>query len=261
MSFYSICRGELGAKEGRTATGPGRACSHPTPDSLLNPKARMKTAENPSPKMSGWLAPRSRTRLVVMAIAGVFVGTLSALLGAPHYAPLIGWDAAALCFSLWVWATVGGMNAAQTKVHAHREDPTRTVTDLLILTASVASLIGVGIVLVAASSSHGTEKGLLAGLAAASVALSWLLVHTLFTLRYARLYHSSHGGVDFNQDEPPRYVDFAYLAFTIGMTFQVSDTNIQISNIRATALRHALLSYLFGAVILGTTVNFIVGLS
>jgi uncharacterized membrane protein len=122
-------------------------------------------------------------------------------------------------------------------------------------------LIAVGIVLVSASSSHGTHKGLLAGLAAASVAVSWFLVHTLFTLRYARLYYAADGGVDFNQKEPPRYVDFAYLAFTIGMTFQVSDTDIQISAIRATALRHALMSYLFGAVILATTVNFIVSLS
>jgi uncharacterized membrane protein len=98
-------------------------------------------------------------------------------------------------------------------------------------------------------------------LAAGSVALSWFLVHTLFTLRYALLYQSSDGGVDFNQKGSPRYLDFAYLAFTIGMTFQVSDTDIGSSAIRAAALRHALLSYLFGAVILATSVNFIVGLS
>jgi uncharacterized membrane protein len=69
------------------------------------------------------------------------------------------------------------------------------------------------------------------------------------------------GGVSFNQHDPPGYLDFAYLAFTIGMTFQVSDTDIRSSAIRATALRHALLSYLFGAVILATSVNFVVSLS
>ena len=66
--------------------------------------------------------------------------------------------------------------------------------------------------------------------------------------------------MDFNQAAPPRYVDFAYLAFTIGMTFQVSDTDLQTPAIRATALRHALLSYLFGAVIVATTVNLVAGL-
>jgi len=125
----------------------------------------------------------------------------------------------------------------------------------------LASLVAVGVVLVAAGSAHSTKRGLLAGLAVASVALSWLLVHTLFTLRYARLYQSGHGGVSFNQESPPCYMDFAYVAFTIGMTFQVSDTDIKSTTIRAAALQHALLSYLFGAVILATTVNFIVSLS
>ena len=69
-----------------------------------------------------------------------------------------------------------------------------------------------------------------------------------------------HGGVDFNQSASPRYLDFAYLAFTIGMTFQVSDTDLQTSAIRATALRHALLSFLFGAIIVATTVNLVAGL-
>ena len=79
--------------------------------------------------------------------------------------------------------------------------------------------------------------------------------------RYARLYHlGPNGGIDFNQHAPPRYSDFAYLAFTIGMTFQVSDTNLQTAEIRATALRHALLSYLLGAVILATTINLVSGL-
>jgi uncharacterized membrane protein len=105
-------------------------------------------------------------------------------------------------------------------------------------------------------------RGSLAGVAVVSVALSWGLIHTLFTLRYASLYYwDQEGGIDFNQDEPPRYSDFAYLAFTLGMTFQVSDTNLQSNDIRATALRHGLLSYVFGSVILATLINLIVGLS
>jgi uncharacterized membrane protein len=69
------------------------------------------------------------------------------------------------------------------------------------------------------------------------------------------------GGVDFNQDDPPRFSDFAYLAFTIGMTYQVSDTELTTPATRGTALRHALLSYLFGAVILAATINLIAGLA
>jgi uncharacterized membrane protein len=94
-----------------------------------------------------------------------------------------------------------------------------------------------------------------------SVVLSWTLLHTLFTLRYARLYYEgADGGIEFNQTEPPSYGDFAYLAFTLGMTFQVSDTNLKTHLIRMTALRHGLLSYLFGSVILATMINLVAGL-
>jgi uncharacterized membrane protein len=86
-------------------------------------------------------------------------------------------------------------------------------------------------------------------------------IHTVFMLRYARThYQSPHGAVDFNEEEPPRYLDFAYLAFTIGMTFQVSDTNLTTKPIRRIALSQALLSYLFGAVIVAIAINIVASL-
>lgn len=129
------------------------------------------------------------------------------------------------------------------------------------LCAAVASLAAVGIVLVRAHDATGLDKGMLAGLGFLTVAVSWATVHTIFTLRYALLYYTEPvGGVDFNVPELPSYRDFAYLALTIGMTFQVSDTNLKSSDIRATALRHGLLSYLFGSLILAAAVNIIAGL-
>ncbi|SDO36510.1 Uncharacterized membrane protein [Nakamurella panacisegetis] len=204
----------------------------------------------------------SRRRLVVMVAVGVVVAVLVGVFGRWVFAPVAGWAAAAIVFDLWVWLAVAPMNAAQTAAHATREDPSRASTDALVQWATVISLAAVGLVLVEAKSAKGAAAGLLAGGAILSVALSWLLIHTLFTLKYALLYYTGpRGGVDFNQEEPPRYTDFAYLAFTVGMTFQVSDTDLQTHAVRATALRHALLSYLFGAVILATTINLIAGLS
>jgi uncharacterized membrane protein len=92
------------------------------------------------------------------------------------------------------------------------------------------------------------------------VILSWATVHTVFTLRYARLYYAAGGGIDFNGDRAPTYTDFAYLAFTIGMTYQVSDTSIASKAIRRTALRHAYMSYLFGTVVVAMTINVVAGL-
>jgi uncharacterized membrane protein len=200
-------------------------------------------------------------RVAVAAAAGVLTGVSLAVAGAGRYAPAIAWDVAAAVLLAWVWFTIWPMGADDTTAHATREDPTRPVTDVVLLVAAVISLAAVGFFLLQASSAKGSAQDLLAGVGVATVALSWLLVHTVFTLRYALLYYTGRdGGIDFNQSTPPRYSDFAYLAFTLGMTFQVSDTDLKTPVIRGTALRHALLSYLFGAVILAATVNLVAGL-
>ena len=92
----------------------------------------------------------------------------------------------------------------------------------------------------------------------ASVVASWAAIHTVFALRYARLYLTDGaGGIDFHQDEPPRYSDFAYMAATIGMSFAISDTDLGSADLRRTALPHALLSYLFGTVIIALVISVI----
>ena len=128
--------------------------------------------------------------------------------------------------------------------------------ELVVLGAGTASLAAVGLAMLRAGKNTGATKMYLIGVGVLSVVLSWAVVHTVFTLRYARAYYAPEpGGIDFNNSGPPAYADFAYLAFTIGMTFQVSDTNITAKPVRQIALRHALLSYLFGAVILAVAIN------
>src|SRR4029077_12679427 len=107
----------------------------------------------------------------------------------------------------------------------------------------------------------GVTADMLAALGLVSIAVSWLTVHTIFALKYAVLYFGgAEGGVNFHQEEPPCYRDFAYMAMTVGMTFQVADTDLHATSLRAAVLKHALLSYLFGAVILAATINLIAGL-
>lgn len=173
---------------------------------------------------------------------------------------LAGWIATAGIYVAWTWVILAGMDAEQTCRYVTREDPTRWVADVVIVSASIASLIGVGFVVVAGNRSGPTAlEAALIGIL--TVAASWFAVHTLFTLHYARLYYSGDaGGINFHDPQPPGFRDFAYVAFTVGMTFQVSDTEINSSTIRATVLRHALLSYLLGAVVLAVTINLIAGL-
>jgi uncharacterized membrane protein len=205
--------------------------------------------------------PLAHVRLGISFALGLVAFVVLLTIGDPDLAPVAGWDVAGLVFALWLWSTIWRLDAERTARRALREDPGRIVADVVLLSASVVSLAAVVLVLSQAGNSHGATKSLLAGLGVFSVFVAWLVVHTVFTVHYARLYYGEpEGGIDFNEPDPPRYTDFAYLAFTIGMTYQVSDTDLQTKEIRMAALRQAWLSYLFGAVIVASTINLIVNL-
>jgi uncharacterized membrane protein len=204
-------------------------------------------------------AQLSSTRAISMLLAGVIVGVFTGVLGSWTYAPAIGWVAASLTYICWVWSTIGRLDAAGTVRHATREDPARFASDVAVLSASIASLGAVALTLLGASAVQGGTKVGLVALALATVVLSWLLVLTLFTLRYADIYYNNNArDIDFNQDNPPRYTDFANLAFTLGTTFRVSGPNLRTHTIRITALRHALLSYILGIVVLAIIITLVI---
>jgi uncharacterized membrane protein len=203
-----------------------------------------------------------RRLLVALApglVTGLVVGVTSRQIPA---AVLGGWDVAAVVFTVWTWRAVWPLDQTGSARRAEREDPTQGLADVVLLSAAVVSLAAVAVVLVTGQDDKGAVLIVFLALAAVSVIASWAVVHTVYALKYARLYYVGRdGGIDFHGDHPPTYQDFAYLAFTVGMTFQVSDTEINSRVIRATVLRHSLLAYLFGAVILAATINLLAGLS
>jgi uncharacterized membrane protein len=200
-------------------------------------------------------------QLIIIAVIGLCVGVPLTLWVSPVLGPLIGWDVAVFVYLIWVWSIIWPLDADDTARLAVREDPNRALRDVVLIIAGLASLVAIGVVLATARQLSGYAQQLQVGVGIVSVLLSWFLVHTVFTARYARLYYSTtNGGIDFNQTRAPRYSDFAYVAFTIGMTFQVSDTALTTTEMRTTALRHALLSYTFGAIIIAATVNLLAGL-
>ena len=204
---------------------------------------------------------RTVARLIVAFLAGSIAAAVASLLSGWQYVPAISWDVTGAVFCALAWRAVWPMSAEATAERATEEDLSRASTDVLILTASVVSLAAVTLVLAGAHHAHGAARVELASIGLTTVAVSWLTVHTIFMLRYALLYYAEpSGGIDFGSDEPPSYRDFAYLALTLGMTFQVSDTALRTTALRGTALRHALLSYLFGAIILAVAINLVAGL-
>ena len=195
-------------------------------------------------------------RVTVAMLAGAVAGAVVSLVTVPSAAVLSGWDVAVVIYVVWVWVAVRRLDPGTTARLAKREDTSTAVADLVVVGAGTAMLGAVGFALAKAGQAAGGMKAFLVTLGLVSVVLSWTVVHTVFALRYARAYYSEpDGGIEFNEEEPPTYTDFAYFAFTVGMTFQVADTNITSKAIRRITLHHALLSYLFGAVLLGLVIN------
>jgi len=197
-------------------------------------------------------------RLFVIVAIGLVAGIVVAFFAPWQLALMTGWDAAAAAYVASVWTIVYHGTPDVTNAFATTEDNSRVVASVLLLTAAVISLVGTGLDLVKANQATGAGRVALTFSGVLTVALSWGVVHTVFALRYAHEYYTPPiGGIDFKSDERPDYRDFAYVAFTVGMTFQVSDTDIQRRETRRTILRQALLAYLFGAVILAVVVNVI----
>ena len=172
------------------------------------------------------------------------------------------WDVCALATLLLIGAAMVTADAASIRKVANTEDPSRALAFVFVLVAALASLLAVVALL-------GTIKSLPPGrlavhiiLSAAAVLESWLLVHTVFTLRYAHIYYDSSnkggdtGGLDFPGDDPePDYLDFAYFAFTIGMAAQTADVTIPGKRQRRTTLLHAIISFGFNTAIVALSIS------
>mgnify|MGYP003441096044 FL=1 len=143
----------------------------------------------------------------------------------------------------------------------HGLDAGRSFVDLIVVVASLASLAGVGMMLLTGST-PADQRFAEAILSLATVGAAWLLIPTSFAMRYARhWFNAQPDSVDLHQDEPPSYSDFVYLAFTVAMTYAISDTDLKTSEIRRIAIRQAGLSYLFGTVIIAASINLLAGLA
>jgi uncharacterized membrane protein len=203
----------------------------------------------------------ARRRLLASTAALAAATTIAAVAGAPlSVAFLYGWDAFTLVFLVWVWSTIWPADAKETAKNALAEDDSRTASDLILLGASLVSLVAIGFTLAEATKSSGAHSVYLAAVAVVSIALGWGAIHTTFTLMYARLFYGEpKGGIDFEDGEPD-FRDFAYVAFTIGMTYQVSDTDVTQKRIRRIIVRHALLSFVFGTAIIAVAINVVANL-
>jgi uncharacterized membrane protein len=201
-------------------------------------------------------------RVLTSLTAGLLAGGAVAAFTAPELAALVFWTVASAVLLAWVWRVCWPRDAAGTEQLAEEENRTRS-TDVWVLLGAIASLAAVVVALVRSSGQQDATAVAIVLLSVLDVVLSWALVNTVFAFKYARLYYfdePDQAGIDFKQKEPPTYSDFAYLAFTVGMSFAVSETEPTSTRTRRVALIHGLLSFLFGTGVLAVAINLVTNL-
>ncbi|MCA1925881.1 MAG: DUF1345 domain-containing protein [Thiobacillus sp.] len=169
-----------------------------------------------------------------------------------------GWLAGALVYLGVVWWGVGRLDAAQTRRRASSFDPGASALYALLVATAFVSLGGVLLVTDAARSLSGLARWGHIALALAALGATWLLIQTVFALRYARRYYAGDaGGLLFPGSAAPSYLDFAYFAAVIGMTSQVSDVAVASASMRRLALAHGVAAFAFNLLVLALTLNLV----
>ncbi len=177
------------------------------------------------------------------------------------------WDVFSLSYIITSWIIFYTRSVADIQKLANKEDGSRIFVLISVLVSSFASMVTVLLLMLSSgdTSEHSIGKIILI---IGGIISSWVLLHTIFTLHYAHLYYSdipgnpaTAAGLNFPGKEKPDYLDFAYFSFVIGMTFQVSDVQVNNRIIRRTALAHALLSFALNTFVVALSINLIAGLS
>ena len=200
---------------------------------------------------------------IAMATA---LGVLAATLRVVEWrmALILAWDGFAFTSLILAWAGMLVCDAKSRVTEAKLEDSSRAVIAASIIVAAFASLLGAAFLLHTAKDLKGLDLAGHVTLAAVTITSSWLLVHTLLAVRYTHLFYaapdgaapaSAGGGLDFPNESEPDFTDFAYFAFVIGMTFQVSDVEVTSKQMRRLVLLHSLLSFAFNTVIVAFSIN------
>jgi len=172
---------------------------------------------------------------------------------------LCGWNAGLLVLVPLTYIRLRLLDARQLRAHYEEEDPTAPVIIIVVVVAALLSLLAIVSLLSTVKQVAPGAKVAHLALAAMTIVNSWVLVHTMFTIRYADMYYSvPHGGqhpLTFPDTPEPLFWDFAYFAFTIGVACQTSDICTNQTGIRKTVTIHSLIAFVFNVSVLGFAIN------
>jgi uncharacterized membrane protein len=212
----------------------------------------------------------AHARLMIALFVSLITFTISGKTP-PAIQFILIWSSFSFSSLVLFWITILKAEVHEVKNIAKRQDSSRTIVFIFVLVAAVIGLFAIIFLLKILPDRNATGYWYHIGFSFISVVLSWTLIHTIFTFRYAHLYYTcrreekgiekeQEGGLQFPNEDSPDYLDFAYFSFVIGMTFQVSDVTISSRQLRHLALFHALISFVYNTVILALSVSIIAGL-
>lgn len=210
---------------------------------------------------------RARPQLFFCALLGVAVALLlpHALVEQWVTRMLIGWDAG-ICLYLLL-ATIGMSRATHDTIRqrAQQQDEGQFLILVLVMVGAVASITAIIVELAVAKSLNGGAKYAYIALALFTIVASWVFTHMMFALHYAHDYYVARmagqpGGIEFPDDDEPRYGDFLYFSYIIGTSAQTADVSFTSKTLRRVGLVHCVLAFFFNTTILALTINIAAGL-
>jgi len=196
--------------------------------------------------------------LIVAAVAGLALHALPL-----STVSLATYDIFAFVILSLITVTIASTTSRQIRSLARKQDVGRTIIFVVVVIAACAAVFAVAFLIHGGKTTSGSRFTLAVLLAAATVVLSWLLMHAVFGMRYAHNFYgdsenrTARQGLDFPGESDPDYRDFTYFSFVIGMTCQVSDVQVTSREMRRLVLIHGVLSFAFNTVILALTVNIV----
>ncbi len=180
---------------------------------------------------------------------------------------MLTWISYASSILVMSWISILSMHPSAVRKVASLEDSSVTFIFLFIIGSAFASLFAVVFLLQSLKGLSKEQTITHVLLSIASVAISWWLTHTIFTMRYAHIFYSTKNeegeygyGLEFPKEPHPDFMDFVYFSFVIGMTFQVSDVEISSRKIRRLAWLQGILSFVFNTAIVALSINIISGM-
>jgi uncharacterized membrane protein len=216
-----------------------------------------------------WLrAVLRHTPLMLALVAGVGLGIAQALTEnnlSGLTRTLIAWDAAVAAYLLAVWLHTRGITSQHMIDHAAEVDDGRYFVLFVSLAGVLASLAAI-ILELQSDLEPGMTRSAHVAFVFATVALSWLFVHTSFAKHYAHEYFGPadegdiRKGLIFPGGEDPDFGDFFHFALVIGVAAQTADIQISAKPIRRIVTLHGVLAFVFNTVILALTINLAAGL-